>query len=62
MTVQSAYERAKAYVESQLAVDRRFGKLVRLTRTEYEAMVNRIARAIPRSLRNGSTKTRTRNK
>ena len=54
------YKRAKAYIEGQLAVDRRHGKVVKLSQAKFKALIARVVKATPRIPGNGSGRLRTR--
>ena len=40
--------RAMKYIDQQLAVERRYGKPSRLSKSAYESLVRRVVRALPK--------------
>jgi hypothetical protein len=54
--VDAAFEKAKAYVDEQLSIDRYYGRRARMSKEEYAQLVRRIARLTPRATQNGTGK------
>ena len=54
--VDVAYEKAKAYVDEQLRIDRHYGRQAKMSKAEYAHLVRRIARLTARASQNGAGK------